>query len=100
MIDLSLKDLKTIKKILNEHFPNYEILVFGSRVNGKAKEYSDIDIALRWQNFGQKIDIFKFGNAKLDLMESDISVRVDLLDWEKIDENFQKIISQNYEVLE
>lgn len=40
--------LKTLKSVLIQQYPEYidQIILFGSRVNGTAREYSDYDILL------------------------------------------------------
>jgi uncharacterized protein len=46
MIDISTKHLNIVLAILDEYVPEYEIRIFGSSCTGKAKPYSDLDIAL------------------------------------------------------
>jgi hypothetical protein len=96
MLYIKKQDLEIIETILNQHFPDYNIWAFGSRVSGKAKKYSDIDLLLIGS---KKISFNDIEKAKEDFMESDISIRVDLLDWNSIDENFRKIIQKNYIVI-
>jgi predicted nucleotidyltransferase len=43
MIDLTPDQLAIIRDILSLHVPNAEIRVFGSRVSGKPKPWSDLD---------------------------------------------------------
>ena len=46
MIDVPARLLKTIKVILRKNVPQCEIRVFGSRMAGKAKTHSDLDLAI------------------------------------------------------
>jgi uncharacterized protein len=46
MIDITDKNLNIVKKILAKHVPNYEVWAFGSRVSGKAKKFSDLDLVI------------------------------------------------------
>ena len=47
MIDLENKYIEFIKNTINNVLTDVEIYIFGSRVQGVAKKYSDVDIALR-----------------------------------------------------
>ena len=46
MINVSPSQLETIKRILAEYVGDYEVRAFGSRVDGSAQGYSDIDLAV------------------------------------------------------
>lgn len=46
MIDIEKKFLNEIKHILAVNMPQYKAVVYGSRVSGKARKFSDLDIAL------------------------------------------------------
>lgn len=97
MINLPEKHLRIVKSILSRYLPGAEIWVFGSRVTQRFKPYSDLDLVVRkYDGLNQKqlfllMDMFE---------ESDLPIKVDILDWESIDEGFQNIILNNYEVLE
>jgi len=97
MIDVSSAQLETILKILQKRVPGCEVRAFGSRVRGTAKSYSDLDLAI-------------VGNAALpgkilsdlteDFQESDLSFRVDVIDWHATSEEFCRVIEKKYEVLQ
>ena len=97
MIDLNPKYLKTIQYILAEYIPDYEVRAFGSRVKWTAKDYSDLDLAvvgnkpLSFKQKGQLADAFE---------ESNLPIRVDVLDWQSISEGFRQVISERYEVIQ
>ena len=46
MIDVAKQHLTTIKCILEKHIPECEVRVFGSRIAGTAKKYSDFDLII------------------------------------------------------
>ena len=97
MIDLNPKHLKTIQSILAEYIPTYEVRAFGSRVKWTAKDYSDLDLAvvgndpLSLRQRGQLADAFE---------ESNLPIRVDVLDWQSISERFRQVILERYEVIQ
>lgn len=97
MIDLKPKYLKIVKDILSRSAPECEVRVFGSRVNGKAKPYSDLDLALVGK---RKLDWRRIEDIKDALSASQIPIMVDVLDWHAISDNFKKIIESRYEVLQ
>jgi predicted nucleotidyltransferase len=45
-IDISPQDLLLVRNILQNHFPEYEVHAFGSRVLGTAHDSSDLDLAV------------------------------------------------------
>jgi len=96
MIDLQPQHLEMIKKILADFVPEAEVRVFGSRITGKAKPFSDLDLAI----FGdEKLDWKTIADMKVAFEESDLPFRVDVLDWHTIDDNFRKIIAEKFEVI-
>jgi len=97
MIDISNKDLQLVISILNNYLPDYEVRAFGSRVNGRSKPYSDLDLVV----IGcKKIDLKIMFRTEEAFEESILPFRVDLLDWNAISESFQKIIEQKHEVIQ
>ena len=45
-IQLTKAELDIVKKILSKHLPNATHYLFGSRVRGTAKQYSDLDVVI------------------------------------------------------
>ncbi|MDD2716510.1 MAG: nucleotidyltransferase domain-containing protein [Candidatus Wallbacteria bacterium] len=96
MIDLNPGHLDTVKRILAEHVPDCEVRAFGSRVTRTAKAYSDLDLAIVSPNPLERDTLRLLKEA---FEESDLPVRVDVLDWQSISDKFRKIIEAYYEVL-
>lgn len=97
MIDLDAKYLDEIRKILSEQVPDCEARVFGSRIEGKAKKFSDLDIALVGK---EKLDWRKIESLKDTFSSSDIPIIVDVIDFNAISDEFKKIIENNYEIIQ
>ena len=97
MIDLAPQHLATVRRILAEQVPECEVRVFGSRVSGKAKDYSDLDIVLVGP---AQLDIARLGRLREAMQESDLPIRVDVLDWNAIPESFRNVIDRDFEVLQ
>ena len=97
MIDIKSAHLQTIKRILAEHVRDCEVRAFGLRVKGKAKVYSDLDLAVVCQD---DLGAERLRHLKEAFEESDLSFRVDVLDWNRTAESFRKVIEQDYEVVQ
>ena len=97
MIDLNPHHLETVNTILAEHVPECEVRAFGSRATWTAKDYSDLDLAivgkgpLEWKALGRLKEAFE---------ESNLPMRVDVLDWHSISESFRKAIKRDCVVLQ
>lgn len=89
MIDLDAKQLETVRKIVIEHFPDCSVKVFGSRARATAKPYSDLDIAIVCN---EKIPVKKMHQIKESFENSDLSIRVDVVDFNSVSQKFQKVI--------
>lgn len=96
-MDLQPEHLAIVRGILATHVPNMEVRVFGSRATGPAKPHSDLDLALVGDG---KVDFGTMARLKDAFSESDLPVRVDVLDWNDIDDEFQKIIMKDYVVIQ
>jgi uncharacterized protein len=90
MIDLPPAQIATVKSVLNAIVPGVAVYAFGSRVNGRAKRHSDLDLALQaegplnWQQLAQLREAFE---------ESDLPIRVDVVDWAACSPQFKACIT-------
>lgn len=98
MIKATKNELKIISDILRKFVPCCEVRVFGSRYNGNAKKYSDLDLAIVSKDTSDSNVISDMKDA---FEESDLPYRVDLLDWNTISPEFKKVIEESgFEVLQ
>jgi predicted nucleotidyltransferase len=92
-LTLELNTLEMVLTILRHRIPDRTVWAFGSRVNGNARKNSDLDLAIQGDEalsdeiYSQLVD---------DFDESDIPIRVDLLDWNRIDNDFKPHITERY----
>lgn len=84
-------ELSIIKSIISRYLPNAKIILFGSRAKGKAKSYSDADIAIITEE-GVSLEIM--AEMRADFEESNLSYRVDIVDWMLISPEFREIITR------
>ena len=89
MIDLSPHHLETVKRILAEHVPDCEVRAFGSRATWTAWEYSDLDLAVVSH---EPLDRRTSANLREALEESDLPIRVDVVDWATLTDGFRQAI--------
>ena len=97
MIDIDEKYLAEIRRILAKHMPDCEVRAFGSRLEGKAKQFSDLDLALVGS---EKLNWRRIESLKDAFSSSDIPIIVDVIDWHAISDEFRAIIQNNYEIIQ
>jgi len=96
MLDLAPEQLAEVRRILQSHVPGLAVRVFGSRVQGKARPFSDLDLAVMSET---PLDSRQLAALKDAFAESDLPFRVDVVDWAATSQAFQEIIERGYEVL-
>lgn len=97
MIHLFPEELEQVKRILKKNIPDREVWVFGSRVNGKIKKYSDLDLVILGST---PFPSLMLSGLEENFSKSNLPFRVDIVDWNSITPPFQKIILQKYEVIQ
>jgi predicted nucleotidyltransferase len=96
MIDLTPEQLAEVLRILRQHVPGRTVRAFGSRVQGNAKPFSDLDLAVMGE---APLDFRQFAALKDAFAESNLPFRVDVVDWAATSEAFRAIIDGAFEVL-
>jgi len=97
VIDIRPCDLETVREILRRHVPNHEVLAFGSRARWTARQYSDLDLAIRGDKAIPTDIIYAIKN---ELSESRLPMMVDVLDMASVSEKFRGIIEEEYAVVQ
>ncbi len=97
MIDLDRTALETVKRILHAHAAGVEVRAFGSRVNGTARPYSDLDLVLISRD---ALPLTTLGNLKDAFAESNLPFQVDVIDWNTTAESFRRVIERGFEVIQ
>ena len=88
-LQISEQDWLQAKQILAAQVPQLEVWAFGSRVNGHAKPYSDLDLALIT---AQPLTLAQLADITHAFESSDMTIRVDVMDWANSSEAFRKIV--------
>ena len=94
LIDLEEDQFSLLKEILKQYAPNKTVWAYGSRVTWKARETSDLDLAV----FG--CSPTEISDIKEALEESNLLVSVDVMDWGNIPEKFIENIKERYVVVQ
>lgn len=84
-----------VRDILNANVPGTEVWVFGSRIRPDCKPHSDLDLVLRTEQPLADTVLFALQDA---FEESDLPVKVDVLDWQQLTPAFRQLILSSYEV--
>lgn len=98
-LDLAERYLDAVRAILRLHVPDYDVWAYGSRVTGGAFAASDVDLVLRRPAYLQTPcdRLFDLRDA---FVESDLPVRVDVMDWARLPDAFRREIEQRYVVVQ
>ena len=93
-LDLPLRYRDQLEALLREHVPDVEVWAYGSRVNGRSHDGSDLDLVLRSPTLEPLRDGY------LDLVEaleqSNIPILVQVHDWAMLPESFHREIERDY----
>jgi predicted nucleotidyltransferase len=91
-IDLPAEQRRLVWQILRANLPPAaKFWVFGSRATGRARRYSDLDLAI---DAGRALTLDEAASLADAFSESDLSYRVDVVDWRAIDDRFRQIIAR------
>jgi uncharacterized protein len=91
MIELKLQYIELAQAILSAHLPRAQLQAFGSRTTGRAKPFSDLDLAV--------LDDTRFSDrdlaaARYALEESALPIRVDLVRWSQLPPSLRSVIER------
>ncbi len=90
-LELSPEQLEIVHGILARVIPGREVWVFGSRVQGRAKPFSDLDLAVIGD---QPLSLSTSAELADAFEQSDLPIKVDVVDWATTSEAFRKIIAE------
>lgn len=93
------KDLARVLALLRAHVPDAEVWAYGSRVSGDAHEASDLDLVLRDPR-DPGAESRQLPALRAAFIDSDLPIRVDLMDWARLPAGFQREIERAHVVLQ
>ena len=88
--DLPRGHERLVLNVLRAHLPpNTKAWVFGSRATGRARRYSDLDLAI---DAGRRLTLDETASLAEAFSDSDLPYRVDVVDWHTIDDRWRQTI--------
>lgn len=98
-LDLPQKYLEQVQALLRAHVPHAEVWAYGSRVSGGNHEASDLDLVLRNPHNLKEASGALF-ELKEAFIESNLPIRVDVMDWARVPESFHREIERVHVVVQ
>lgn len=95
---LLARHLRILEALLRKHLPDVEVWAYGSRVNGRSHDGSDLDLVLRGPGL-QEIPIDDLADFEEALRESTIPFLVEARDWARLPKRFHPEIERKYVVV-
>ena len=96
-LDVRPDHLAVVQAILQRNVPDRAVWAFGSRVTGKAKPTSDLDLCI----IGETALPYEVSaRLRQDLSDSDVPYSVDVVDWATCSEGFRGIIERDRVVVQ
>jgi uncharacterized protein len=95
-LGLAPQDVSAILAFLQRYIPDVEVWAFGSRVRGTARPFSDLDLVVVND---KPLQAQTRAELTYALSESNLPIKVDLVEWAGTSESFRDIILQEHLVL-
>ena len=97
MIDLDPGQFAEVRRILARYVSEYEVIVFGSRANGNARRFSDLDLTLIGND---ALPLRRLVELRDALSESRLPIMVDVLDWHVLTAEFRRLVLGRFETIQ
>ena len=91
MIDAPVTAVNAVLDTLSRHVPDREIRVMGSRVTGRAKPFSDLDLVVMGD---EPLSLRARGELRDAFDESNLPFAVDIIEWASSSDAFRRVITQ------
>ncbi len=95
-LDLAPEHFEQVRQLLARHLPGTEAWVYGSRITGKARPWSDLDLVV-FTSPAQRAAVSALREA---FEESNLPFRVDLFVWDDLPESFRENIRAEHRVVQ
>ena len=89
---VTAEDLAVLESLLRQYLPEVEAWAFGSRVTGRARPASDLDLVV----FAKPEQAARVADLREALEESDLPFRVDLHVWHELPASFRDNIRRTH----
>lgn len=89
-IDVPPLALGAVVDLLVRHVPSRDVCVMGSRVTGRAKPYSDLDLVIMGD---EPLDLRTLAELRDAFDESTLPFAVDIVEWALASDTFRRVIA-------
>ena len=96
-IELDAASWQVVRRVLRAQVPTHDVWAFGSRARYTAKTYSDLDLAIISE---EPMSLALMADVQSAFEESDLPIRVDVVDWAGCSEAFRAIIANGKVVVQ
>ena len=97
-LNLSDRHREMVERLLREHLPGVEVWAYGSRVNGRSHDGSDLDLVLR-NHVLAPFDASQMTAVTQAFRDSNIPFLIDAHDWARLPVSFHAEIERSHVVL-
>ena len=97
-LHLSSRHREELVALLHKHLPGVDVWAYGSRVNGRSHDGSDLDLVLRDPKLAE-IDTSRLTDFIEALQDSTIPFLVEARDWACLPESFHREIEREHVVM-
>jgi len=92
-LELDAEHMTTLLAILQQYVPEAEVWAFGSRTQGTARPFSDLDLVIVQD---QPLDFKTRAELTYALSESNLPMKTDLVEWARTSASFRDIILRDH----
>ena len=97
-LHLSPRHREEIEALLHKHLPGVDVWAYGSRVNGRSHDGSDLDLVLRGPQLAE-IDASRLAEITEVLREATVPFLIEARDWARLPKSFHREIEREHVVL-
>ena len=97
-LHLSSRHREEIVALLHKHLPSVEVWAYGSRVNGRSHDGSDLDLVLRSPQLAE-IDASQLAGITESFRKSTVPFLIEARDWARLPKSFRREIEREHVVL-
>ena len=91
-LEMTAEDFEIVRAILRCRIPDMRVVAYGSRVRGRARRFSDLDLAVVSE---RPVDGKTMALLADDFTRSNLPMRVDLAEWRDFSADFRRVIADD-----
>lgn len=89
-VDLAQEALEVVRAVLARHLADRDVRVMGSRVSGRAKRFSDLDLVVMGES---PLSLATLADLHDAFDDADLPCSVDIIEWASASDSFRRIIA-------